>query len=120
MSEKRTIEEAKQWTELHKNELLAAMKENKDCKHLSGLPVMVNLWNAGCWLNHRLAEAGATSDEISSIGFAHGQRSFANDPYKVAVDYVNEYETNKSVQDKPGVALAEDVVQTLSTHEGGE
>lgn len=105
----RTIEEAKQWGVDNK---AACMESYSKCKEIQFLLLFMesskieNLWMAGCWLKDVLCNAGATIQQVSEIQFAHGQTSVYRDPWEVAVSYANEFESNKSVQDKPGELLA--------------
>lgn len=75
----------------------------RDCKFKT------EVWPAGCWLNAKLAEHGATPEQAVAIGFAHGQRSLFGDPIKWAVKYLNEFVANGEVRDQPGISLADQI-----------
>ena len=67
------------------------------------------LWNSGCWLAEQLESHGASQDEISEIQMAQGQRSFGSDPWRAAVDYVNEFAETGDTKEKGGALLAEKI-----------
>lgn len=65
------------------------------------------IWKAGCWLDEMLRNAGASDEENTNICFVLGQRSVFGNPWKWAVRYANEFEQKRTVEDKPGVELAD-------------
>lgn len=109
MSELYTIEQAKQWVEQHLDECMKTLREDKEIPSIFKMPgsPLRHVWLSGCWLYEKLEKAGASEEQISEIGFCHGQRSFGRDPYKSAVAYVNEFISTNNVNDKPGEKLAE-------------
>lgn len=80
-------------------------------------PFMKKLWNAGCWLNDMLKKMGADAQIIKEIGFAHGQRSFGNDPVTVAIAYLNKYREKSSIDEKPGPELAQKIMTEITKAE---
>lgn len=106
-----TIEEAREWVGAHREELIQNLR---DCAEVPDFMKTTGnrfeeVWCSGCWMNERLREAGATEDEVLSIGFAQGQRSFFGNPYKWAVKYLNEFEQHGEVADQPGEKLADEI-----------
>jgi len=69
-----TIEQAKQWVEKYRTECMKSYQECTDIPSFMRIPgsPLENVWLAGCWLNDKLREAGASEQQISDIGFAHG------------------------------------------------
>ena len=102
----KTIEEAKQWAEDNREECSDAYENSKGIPDFLRSPQFEKIWISGYWLSAVLKEAGATKQQIDDIGFAHGQRCFYQDSWEVSVAYINEFETHKSVVDKPGYKLA--------------
>ncbi len=105
-----TIEEAKKWANEHSQKLDADRLGNKD-ETVQMLNRMIpekskSLWDSSCWLANKLKEHGATDEQISSIQMAHGQRSFADDSWQVAVYYVNEFSVTGDTKEKGGIELA--------------
>ena len=71
------------------------------------------LWDAGSWLGTKLRELGATDEEVESVQFAHGQRCFGGQPWAIAAQYINEFAETKTVGDKPGPELAEEITKEV-------
>jgi hypothetical protein len=112
-----TVEDAKKWAlerliELDKDRLEC---ENKAVQMLNRIipEKSKNLWDSGCWLESVLLENGASKEQVKDIQFAHGQRSFANDEWKVAVDYANEFIANGETQEKGGFELARKINEEI-------
>ena len=105
-----TISNAKKWAKENDNDLNSARMKCKD----SGAQLLntimpekaKELWDSGSWLSEQLDSLGATDEQIKDIQFAHGQRAFGGDPWKVAVKYVNEFMANGDTKEKPGSELA--------------
>lgn len=98
---------------------LQACKEVPDYMKTSG-GRFEEVWVAGCWLNAKLRASGASEAQVKQIGFAHGQRSFFENPYKWAAIYHNEFIENQSIKDKPGLELADDInEQHIKIVDGG-
>lgn len=106
-----TETEAREWVDKIRDELIQSLSDNNAVPSFMKSPGnrFEEVWCAGCWLNEKLREAGATEHEIFSIGFAHGQRSFFGNPYKWAVVYLNEFEQQGYVNDQPGSELADEI-----------
>src|SRR5882672_9328310 len=104
------IEDCKEWVELELALIKVGLSEDTTIPDwMRNSPHFFDCWKAGCWLNFMLKEHGATKEEVASIGFVHGQRSLFGDTYKWAVHYLNEFVETKSVADRPGVALADQI-----------
>jgi hypothetical protein len=103
-----TIEQAKQWV---KDNQFYLDKDRLNTHHpripefFFKTDIGINLWNAGCFLNEKLKEMGATKQEIQNIGFVHGQKSFLKDPYEEGIKLLNEYSAAGRIEDKPGLEL---------------
>lgn len=109
-----TEEEAKQWVADIRPELIDGLQKCEEAPAFLKAPGnrFEEVWCAGCWMNEKLREAGATEKEVYEIGFSHGQRSLFGNPYKWAVSYINEFEVSKQVKDKPGERLADEICET--------
>ena len=106
----KTAEDVKAWMAgEHRAECMDNYRTSKDIPDFLRSPRTELLWMSGCWLNTVLGEMGATDKEIFDIGFCQGQQSVFRDPIKVAVEYANEYETNKKVKDQPGLNFADEL-----------
>lgn len=94
-----------------REEMINYLKLSKDVPDFMKRPGnrFEEVWVAGCWLNAKLRDAGASEQQIKSIGFAHGQRSAFGNPYKWAAIYYNEYSNNGKISDRPGIELADDI-----------
>ena len=86
-----TVEDSKKWVDERSKEL---DKDRLECEDptVQMLNRVIpekskNLWNSSCWLESVLLENGASKEQVKSIQFAHGQRSFAGDEWKIAVEY---------------------------------
>jgi len=108
---KHTIEEALAYVKEHRKELIESLQACEEAPDFFKTPgnKFEEVWCSGCWMNNCLYDAGATEKEVQDIGFAHGQRTLFGDPYKWAVAYLNEFEENREVKDKPGIALADEI-----------
>ena len=105
-----TLAEAKAWQEAHRAECLKAYVECKEIPDFLRSSHLEEIWMAGCWLKDRLVAAGMGVEQASKVLFCCGQRSLYNDPWKVAMDYINEFEANGAIDDKPGAKLAAKLV----------
>ena len=108
-----TVDQVKEWTEENNAELdegrLSCDDADVQIFNRCVPEKSKELWDVGCWLSEQLAELGATEAENHDICFAHGQRSFAGNTIQSAVDYANEFLNNKSVKDKLGIELADEI-----------
>jgi len=98
-------------TEQDRKEMLEALQKSTevpDFMKTSGSR-LEEIWVAGCWLNEKLKEAGCAEKEVGDIGFVHGQRSFAGNPYKWAAALYNEFVESGTTKDRPGPELAEKI-----------
>lgn len=112
-----TVEDAKKWADERSSELDKERLgwEDPTIQMLNRIipEKSKNLWNSGCWLESVLLENGASKEQIKDIQFAHGQRSFANDEWKVAVDYANEFIANGETKEKGGFELAKKINEEI-------
>lgn len=106
----KTITDAKEWADKQSDKLDRDRLECPD-PAVQWINKMIpekskELWNSGCWLAHVLREHGANDEQVIDIQTAQGQRSLGNDPWKVAVDYANEFIANGDTEEKSGIELA--------------
>jgi hypothetical protein len=105
-----TVDDAKAYVSENLDGITKAFNECKDVPDWArGSDRIFELWKAGCWLTAMLRKAGADEKEVFDIGFVHGQRSAFGDAWRWAVVYANQYAANKSIQDKPGIELADKI-----------
>lgn len=106
-----TIENAKAYAADNLADIMHALRECAEVPEwFKKNERFVEVWKSGCWLNMMLKrDHGASAQEVRDIGFAHGQRSAFGDTWHWAVVYANEYAANKSVKDKPGNKLADEI-----------
>ena len=113
----KTIEDAKQWVaENHKELTKTRLSSTEPTIQMLNrvLPDKSrDLWDSGCWLQNEMRTLGATNEEITDAQFACGQRAFANDPWEIAVRYINEYQESGEIKDKPGAQLGEEINKEL-------
>ena len=105
-----TIECAKSWAAENVVEIMAAYEVSSDIPVFLKGPRLEEVWKAGCFLRDKLLEHGATEDQTGEIGFAMGQRSLCDDPWKCAIKYLNEFVLTKDVKEKPGSELAAKII----------
>lgn len=106
---KYTEENAHEYVREQEEDIMAAYKACKEIPAFARGPLMEEVWRSGCWLGTMLRKEGASEEDVQRIGFAHGQRSFAGDPYGWAVKYLNEYVGTRSINDQPGEDLAAEI-----------
>jgi 1,6-anhydro-N-acetylmuramate kinase len=109
-----TTEEAIAYCEQHKAGMDASLEANTGIPDWQKKHLPKSVWYAGCFLSAMLKKHGATQQEVSDIGFCHGQRCFHTQErghYEWAVTYLNEYMANHTVADKPGVELADNLLR---------
>ena len=105
-----TVDEAKSWYEEHKDEII----EHSKCKELMICSEKIEQTCVmGVWLAEKLSKMGADEIVVDDACFTLGQRSLFGDPFKEAVKYANEYEENGSLLDKPGLELANKILDEL-------
>jgi hypothetical protein len=106
-----TEEEVLTWVKKNRDELIQSLHDNAEIPGYLKTPGdrFEEVWCAGCWLNKKLEEAGATEEEVRNIGFAHGQRSLFGNTYRWALNYLNEFESAGAIKDKPGIELADEI-----------
>ena len=106
-----SVELAKSWVNKNRKELIKSLLEFKEAPDFMKKPgnPFEEVWCCGCWLNEQLKKSGATKEEIHNIGICHGQRSLFGNTYEWAVKYLNEFEENKVIKDKPGIELADEI-----------
>lgn len=107
----KTEEDVKKWLETERESCRRGLQDCDEVPEFMKKPGshFEEVWFAGCWLNEHLRLAGASEKEVSEIGFAHGQRSVFGNAVKWAVAYLNEFEKNREVKDKPGEELADEI-----------
>lgn len=105
-----TVEQAKAWADERIGQLTEERLSYTDSavKMINKLmpELSKNLWNSSAWLGEALRQHGATDIQVQDIQMAQGQRSVYNDPWKVAVDYANEFATSGDTVEKGGLELA--------------
>lgn len=105
-----TETDAQEWIEKEAAGIALGLAECKATpEYLKESPHFRECWGAGCWLNFKLREQGATEEEVRQIGFAHGQRSFFGGAVKWAAAYLNEFIRNGKIADKPGIEFADEL-----------
>jgi len=106
-----TIEDARRYIAEHRDELTRSLQESTEVHSaMKSMPFVQQLWDAGCWLGEVLEQHGATEEENEAICFAHGQRCFGRDPLGEAVRLANEFIATGTTKDRPGPALAEEIL----------
>jgi uncharacterized protein YegP (UPF0339 family) len=105
-----SIQDGHQWAVENEESLKASFQKSPEVPgFMKSIPTMQELWNAGCWLNEMMQEMGIPEEKQKDIGFCHGQRSFGNDPWVTAVQYLQELEETQDIEDKPGSKLADEI-----------
>ena len=107
-----TVVKAKQWAVDNSDDLDAARHAKGEEEEfvrafnntMPGLSKL--LWDSGSWLGTQLRDMGATEEQVTTIQMAHGQRAVAADPWRVAVDYANEFHDTGDTKEKAGPELA--------------
>lgn len=108
---KHTVEQAKAYVAEWIEDITASYE--KDVPEHQRHDRLFECWKAGCWLNAMLRAHECNGEELTSIGFCHGQRSAFGNTWEWAVKYLNEYEESKSIADKPGVELADRINEEM-------
>lgn len=67
------------------------------------------LWDSGCWIQHKFREHGASDQQIYDAQFACGQRALFGDAFETAVAYVNEFIATRQLAETPGNELAQKI-----------
>jgi hypothetical protein len=107
-----TESDAKTWVESNKTKLIDSLLRDPEIPSIFKQPntLFEDIFCAGAWLDEKLREHGATAAQVQDICTAVGQRSFSGDPYKLAVQYLNEFSQSGGVKDKAGWVLAEQII----------
>jgi hypothetical protein len=105
-----TEADAAEWIAIESEGIRRGLDQCKQTpEYLKSSEHFYQCWQAGCWMNYKMKEHGATEAEVHQIGFAHGQRCFFGDALKWAVIYLNEFIRTGKVSDKPGVEFADEL-----------
>ena len=88
-----------------KSEMIKSLTDNDEFRHMRAIPMMRDLWCAGCWLNGKLEDSGLDKDDVENIGFEHGRMCLGRDPYEMAARQYNKYISKVDVEKMGGNSL---------------
>jgi hypothetical protein len=88
-----------------RSEMIKSLMNNDEFRSMRMIPMVQDLWCAGCWLNGKLEENGFKKEDIDEIGFEHGRMCFGRDPYEMAARQYDKYINRSNVDNLEGNSL---------------